>query len=63
MKKTLYALALCTGLAASVAAQTASRPAPPPAPAEVKDPHAGHRMGGQQEEQAQSPAAKYFSAG
>jgi protein SCO1/2 len=60
MKKTLFALALCAAFAAVAAAQTPSRPAAPPAPAEVKDPHAGHKMGGQQE-QAQSPAAKYFS--
>ncbi|HEX8720335.1 MAG TPA: SCO family protein [Pyrinomonadaceae bacterium] len=61
MKKTLSALALCMAFAAAAAAQSPARPAPaPPAPAEVKDPHAGHKMGGQQE-QAQSPAAKYFS--
>ncbi|HEX7957237.1 MAG TPA: SCO family protein [Pyrinomonadaceae bacterium] len=58
MKKTLCAIALCLGASAAAAAQTPARPTPPPAPAEVKDPHAGHQHGA---EQAQSPAAKYFT--
>jgi protein SCO1/2 len=58
MKKTLCAIALCLGASAAAAAQPPARPTPPPAPAEVKDPHAGHQHGA---EQAQSPAAKYFT--
>jgi protein SCO1 len=60
MKRTLSAILVCMACAASAAAQSPARPAPPPAPAEVKDPHAGHRMG-QEQAQEQTPAQKYFS--
>ena len=66
MKRTLSALLICLAAATAAAAQTPipvqgkPRPAAPPAPAEVKDPHAGHKMG-QEKPQEQSVAAKYFT--
>ena len=60
MKRTLFALVICTAFAAHAAAQQATpRPAPPPKPAEIANPHAGHQMGEQQA--PQTPAAQYFS--
>jgi len=55
MKRTLFALVICLAAATTVAAQGSTRPAPP-AP---KDPHAGHHMA--EEPQEQSAAGKYFS--
>jgi protein SCO1 len=66
MKRTLSALVICLAAAAAAAAQTPvpvqgkPRPAAPPAPAEVKDPHAGHKMG-QEPAPEQSAAGKWFS--
>jgi len=65
MKRTLLALVICLAAAVAAAAQTpvpvqgTPRPAPPAAPAEVKDPHAGHKMGG--EPKQESAAAKWFT--
>ena len=55
MKRTLFALVICLAAATTVAAQGSTRPTPP-AP---KDPHAGHHMA--EEPQEQSAAGKYFS--
>jgi protein SCO1/2 len=66
MKRTLSAIVICLAAAVATAAQTPvpvqgkPRPAAPPAPAEVKDPHAGHKMA-QEQTQEPSVAAKYFS--
>ena len=66
MKRTVFALAICLAAATAAAAQSPApvqgkpRPAAPPAPAEVKDPHAGHKMG-QEQAPEQSAAAKWFS--
>ena len=56
MRRTLFALVICTACAAAAAAQ---QRVPPPKPAELNDPHAGHQMG--QPAAPESPALKWFS--
>ncbi|HEX8117884.1 MAG TPA: SCO family protein, partial [Pyrinomonadaceae bacterium] len=59
MKRTLSAIVIGMAFATAAAQQPAPRPTPPPKPADLDNPHAGHRMGGQPEQQ--SAAQKWFS--